>query len=345
MQQIHLLTDFIKSNPNEKEMRRALAVKLAIEGYRYRQISKILAVSVGFITKWSQAFKSGGLTALKSSYRGGKGYLNPNERQAVIQWLIEQKTWDISDLEVYLIEKYDVVFQSRQSYYQLLKEARITWQKGEQVNPRQDPEAISKKNREIAELLEKNRFQIEDRQLIVYIIDECHLVWNDLCGYLWNLIKQPQKIPILNPRERQTYYGALNLFTQEFVLIPAKTANGELTINFVKTLQAKHPKAKILLIWDGASYHRGQEMKTFLAQQNQDLTPEEWKITCIRFAPYAPQENPVEAIWLQLKTLLRRFHRFGKSFNIVKRLFQLFVDLKLFNLPNLSNYDAFSRFA
>jgi protein involved in temperature-dependent protein secretion len=35
-QQIQLLKDFIKSNPQEKEMRRALAVKLAIEGYKYR---------------------------------------------------------------------------------------------------------------------------------------------------------------------------------------------------------------------------------------------------------------------------------------------------------------------
>jgi transposase len=340
-----MLKDFIKSHPHEKEMKRALAVKLAEEGYKYRQISKILEVSVGFISKWKQAFESGGLAGLKSSYLGGKGYLTGSERQAVIEWLIEQKTWDISDLEVHLIEQYDVVFQSRQSYYQILKEARITWQKGEQINPRQDPEAIAKKNKEIAHLLEENRAQIEARQLIVYIIDECHLIWNDLCGYLWNLIREPQKIPILNPRERQTYYGALNLFTQDFVMIPATTANGELTIKFIKTLQGKHPSARILLIWDGASYHRGQEMKTFLAQQNQKLSPEEWKITCVRFAPYAPQENPVEAIWLQLKTLLRRFYRFGKSFNIVKRLFQLFVDLKLFNLPNFSNYDAFSRFA
>lgn len=126
-------------------MKRALAVKLAIEGYKYRQVSKKLEVSVGFISKWKQAFELGGLAELKSSYQRGKGYLNQSERQAVIEWLVEQKTWDISDLEVYLIEQYDAVFQSQQSYYHLLKEARITWHKGEQVNPRQDPEAISKK--------------------------------------------------------------------------------------------------------------------------------------------------------------------------------------------------------
>jgi hypothetical protein len=32
-----------------------------------------------------------------------------------------------------------------------------------------------------------------------------------------------------------------------------------------KKLQVKNPKAKILLIWDGASYHRAEDMKKFLA--------------------------------------------------------------------------------
>lgn len=207
------------------------------------------------------------------------------------------------------------------------------------------PRSNFKKNREIADILEKHQTQIEAGEVVVYIIDECHLIWHDLVGYIWNLIKEPRKLPILNPKERQTYYGALELFTQEFILIPELTANGELTVEFVKKIIAKHPTSRIFLIWDGASYHRGQVMKDFLTAQNQGVPPENWKITCIRFAPYAPQENPVEAILLQLKTLLRRFYRFGKSFQSVKRLFLLFVDLKLFNLPNLSNYDAFSRFA
>lgn len=35
---------------------------------------------------------------------------------------------------------------------------------------------------------------------------------------------------------------------------------------------------------------------------------------------------------------------FWQKFYIVKRLFQLFADFKLFNFPNLKNYDAFSQF-
>ncbi len=193
--------------------------------------------------------------------------------------------------------------------------------------------------------MENRREEIDSGKLIVYIVDECHLHWEDICGYLWNSIKTPLKIPLLNPKKRQTYYGALNLSTQEFILIPYERGNGENTVDFVKQLQKKNPKAKTLWIWDGASYHRGKEMQNFLAKENQDLLPEDWRVTCCLFAPYSPQENPVEAIWLQLKTLLRRFYRFGKNFKIVKRLFQLFVDLKLFNLPDFKNYDAFSRFS
>lgn len=193
-------------------------------------------------------------------------------------------------------------------------------------------------------LLEKHREEIETGKLVVYIIDECHLVWNDICGYLWNFTKEPIKIPILNPKERPTYYGALNLLTKEFILLPYSQGNGENTVKFVQQLQARNTEARILLIWDGASYHRGQVMKDFFNQHNYELTSAQWKITCCRFAPYSPQENPVEAIWLQLKTLLRRLYRFGKRFAIVKRLFKLFADLKLFNLPDFKNYDAFSQF-
>ena len=60
----------------------------------------------------------------------------------------------------------------------------------------------------------------------------------------------------------------------------------------MQELQRKNSQAKLLLIWDGASYHRGQEMKKFLAQENQDLPPEDWRVTCCLFAPYSQTRKP-----------------------------------------------------
>ncbi|MEL7038115.1 MAG: helix-turn-helix domain-containing protein [Cyanobacteria bacterium J06592_8] len=128
---IKILEEYIKGNPKTQELKRALAVKLVLEKYRYEKIQQILSVSLGFISKWSTAFNRGGLEALKSEYKGKKGYLSSRQRQQIIEWLIQHKTWDVSDLEKYLIQEYDVVFKSRQSYYQILKEAKISWQKRE----------------------------------------------------------------------------------------------------------------------------------------------------------------------------------------------------------------------
>lgn len=341
---IESLKDFINSNPDPRELKRALAVKLAWEGWAYRAIQQSLGVSYGFISKWKTSFQARGIPGIKLAYKGRESFLTKEQTEAVVAWLIAQEHWDVSELEVYLIEQYDVVFQSPQSYYELLNKARISWQKGQQINPRKNPELVKKRTQEIAELLESRRQEIEAGSLVVYLIDECHLLWDDIRGYLWNLMKEPRKIPLVNPKERQTYYGALNFRGSEFILEAYQTGNGKWTVEFVKKLLARNKLAKLLLIWDGVSYHRGQEMQEFLAQHNQGLSPAEWRITCELLAPYAPEENPVEAIWLQLKTLLRRFYRFGKNFNIVKCLFQMFADLKLFNFPNFEKYDAFSQF-
>ena len=224
---IQSLKDFIKSNPDPRELKRALAVKLALEGWAYRAIQQSLGVSYGFISKWKTCFRARGISGIRLAYKGRESFLTKEQTEAVIAWIISQEYWDVSELEVYLIEQYDVVFQSPQSYYELLNKARISWQKGQQINPRKKPELVKKRTQEIAELLESRRQEIEDGSLVVYLIDECHLLWNDICGYLWNLIKEPRKIPLTNPKERQTYYGALNLMGSEFILEAYQAGNGK----------------------------------------------------------------------------------------------------------------------
>ena len=165
-EKIELIKEFLENPSNGRETQRALAVKLVLEGYRYQRISEILSVSLGFISQWVNAFNFGGINGLKSGYKGSKSYLTNQEHTEVLEWLIEQKTWDISELEIDLMEKYDVVYQSLQSYYQILKEAKISWQKGQQINPRYNEE-VTQKKQEIAEILKNRREEIDSGKLIV----------------------------------------------------------------------------------------------------------------------------------------------------------------------------------
>ena len=50
-----------------------------------------------------------------------------------------------SDLQAYLKKQYDVVFDRLQSYYNLLKEAGITWKKTQRVNPARNEELVKVK--------------------------------------------------------------------------------------------------------------------------------------------------------------------------------------------------------
>ncbi len=78
------------------------------------------------------------------------------------------------------------------------------------------------------------------------------------------------------------------------------------------------------MIWEGASYHKDGEFRDFLLELNGAKEPANWSIICILFAPNAPQQNPVEDIWLQAKNFLRKYWYLCRSFKIVKFLERVF---------------------
>lgn len=129
------LNEWIKRNPDSRELKRALAVKFAIDGWDYQSISEALNVSKSFISKWKKRFVAAGVEGLKLSYKGGKGYLTKKEKQEVIAWLQKQSDWSLYELKKYLIEEYNVVFKSASSYYYLLADARNSLDKTKKNNP------------------------------------------------------------------------------------------------------------------------------------------------------------------------------------------------------------------
>ena len=53
---------------------------------------------------------------------------------------------------------------------------------------------------------------------------------------------------------------------------------------------SRNKLAKLLLIWDGAIYHRGQEMQKYLAQQNDGLSPDDGELLVSYFRPMLPKK-------------------------------------------------------
>ena len=137
-------------------------------------------------------------------------------------------------------------------------------------------------------------------------------------------------MPIEKAKQRRTYYGVMNLYTGEFILSPYEQGNGENTVSFIEYLQLLYPDKKLIFIWDGARYHNSAEVQSYLNKVNQGLEEKDWKVKCILFAPNAPDQNPVEDIWLQGKNFLRRHFFENKTFQQAKSNFFNFLNKKVF---------------
>lgn len=170
-------------------------------------------------------------------------------------------------------------------------------------------------------------------------MDECHLLWGDASGYGRSVRHLRVDIPIKSLKERQTYYGALDYLSKQFVVREYSAGNEHNTVSFLQYLQSLYQDdTRLVIIWDGAIYHRSTLVRQFLAQLNGGLSAPQWKITCIRLAPNAPEQNPVEDVWLQAKQFVRKYARLCRHFAAVKLLFHLFTHCQVFAFPKAFMY-------
>ena len=312
------LQKFIECRPDAREVRKALAIKLVYQGYKYEEIQTILDVSLGSITGWKQAYEEHGIWGLRLNHKGRKSYLSAGQREKVLSWLQTKEFWELGELEYKLAFEYDVTYESKRSYYDLFDAAGISWKKTTSVNPKANEEAVAVKKKEIETLLARYREEIETGKLRVLLLDECHLLWGDLTGYVWGKTDTEIAVKVVNEREKQTYYGAVDYLERQLLLKAYDAGNSKNTINYLRYLLTASPHQRLLIFWDGASYHRSQEIQDFLASINQGLSAEQWKIHCVRFAPNCPEQNPIEDKELQAKTWVRRFCALIPSFSHLK---------------------------
>jgi putative transposase len=115
------------------------------QGYGYEAIAAILDVSMGALSTWKQAYEREGLSGFRPQHKGRKSYLSAEDREAVLQWLQQKDIWELSALEYHLAHHYEVIYESKQSYYDLFEAAGICWKKTSKVNPKVDAEEVAAK--------------------------------------------------------------------------------------------------------------------------------------------------------------------------------------------------------
>lgn len=99
-------------------------------------------------------------------------------------------------------------------------------------------------------------------------------------------------------------YGAVDVVSGEFDSLILPCVNTQCTQLFIDELVARHPQHRIVMVLDGAGWHRSAALKV----------PPNMRL--LGLPPYAPELNPVEHIWDEL----REKYFYNKTFNSISAL-------------------------
>ena len=96
-------------------------------------------------------------------------------------------------------------------------------------------------------------------------------------------------VPCHHIREYRYVYGAVEPLTGESCFVVMPYCNTESMNMFLEELSNTFPRDKIILVCDGAAWHKSGSLRI----------PE--NIELVFIPPYTPEMNPIEQIWKEIR--------------------------------------------
>jgi putative transposase len=129
------LEEFLATVRDAREYKRALVVHLCERGQRAADVARLLEVSEAFVSTCRKRYAADGVASFALGYQGGTSFLRADERSEALAWIAAQERPNVRSVRTYLQETFGVVYDSRQSYYNLRKEAGLSHTQIQSRNP------------------------------------------------------------------------------------------------------------------------------------------------------------------------------------------------------------------
>ena len=123
------------------------------------------------------------------------------------------------------------------------------------------------------------------------------------------------EVPCHHIREYRYAFGAVEPLTGEGFFLVMPYCNTVCMNVFLAELSKEYANDDIILVCDGASWHRSSAM----------VIPD--NITIVNLPPYTPEMNPIEQIWRELRTTGFKNEVFQTLEKVVDRLCQTINNL------------------
>ncbi len=185
----------------------------------------------------------------------------------------------------------------------------LSWKKAKKLLGRADPE---RRQAFVERLQDVLAGACRDQHLLVYL-DEAHIHQDADLGYGWAERGQRLWVASSSPglSAKVSFYG-LYLYNEAQVrLWPYPRANSEHTRDALRRLRAEYPDRALIVLWDGAAYHRAGAVRDAAAALDIELMP---------LPGYSPDLMPVEALWRWLREDVTYHHCHATAEDLIRRV-------------------------
>lgn len=136
------LEQFIQTTSEARELKRSLAINMHQDNIDRKIICQTLQISPSFISKWKKIYDKKGIDGIKLQHKGSVSKLTKEEKAEIKEHISTQDSWKMKELVEYIKNKYNIIYKSQQSYYDLFADAGLSWKKTQKDNPKKDEDKV-----------------------------------------------------------------------------------------------------------------------------------------------------------------------------------------------------------
>jgi transposase len=178
-----------------------------------------------------------------------------------------------------------------------------------QSAPRPDPEQREAFVAQIGSLLDGAR---DERHHVVYL-DEAHIHQDVDLGYGWGERSTRLQVASSSPglKAKVSFYGLYFYNEGQVRIWPYDRADGGNTIDVLRRLRLEIPTGKLIVLWDGAPYHRAKAVWSAAGSLGIHLLP---------LPSYSPDLMAVEPLWRWLREDVTYHHCHATAEDLIRRV-------------------------
>lgn len=300
------------------------------KGMKLADIGDIVSRDEHTITKWIKDWSHIRMASIFTGHQnnGNASKLTKTQRREIKETLekppLEQGLpkvfWDVPTLKEYVSAKFDTVYESDRSYHFLLKFSRLSFKYPDRFDQRRNEEQIAERMEVIREEIKP---LLADPVWEVFASDEVRIELEAFTRRAWLKRGERTIVKVNRKRESQSYIGLLNQKAFVCHTYEMPWQNQQEVLKALGIFLGEYPNKKICIVWDNASFHKGQEIKKAL-KKGKLLE----RVHLIAFPPYAPDQNPIEHVWNDAKGAIANIQR--GTFSETKTAFVAHINSKKF---------------